>query len=85
MARRARTADLPFIGTLDRGSRDLSKQLAEALRRAIRRRDLQGGEVLPSTRALAQALGIGRGTVVEAFEQGSNRKTLSVPVSRVRS
>ena len=69
MARHARTAALPFIGTLDRGSRDLSKQLAEALRRAIRKSDLRGGEVLPSTRALAQALGIARGTVVEAFEQ----------------
>jgi GntR family transcriptional regulator/MocR family aminotransferase len=69
MARHARTADLPFIGTLDRGSRDLSKQLAEAFRQAIGKGDLRGGEVLPSTRAVAQALGIGRGTVVEAFEQ----------------
>lgn len=69
MARHARTADLPFIGTLSRDSRDLSKQLAEMLRRAIRKGDLRGGEVLPSTRALAQAPGIARGTVVEAFEQ----------------
>lgn len=69
MARQAQTATLPFIGALDRASRDLSKQLAQALRVAIRKGDLHGGEMLPSTRALAQALGVARGTVVEAFEQ----------------
>ena len=69
MARHAHTASLPFIGTLDRTSRDLGRQLAQALRVAIRNGDLRGGEPLPSTRALAAALGVARGTVVEAFEQ----------------
>lgn len=69
MARHAVTANLPFIGALDRTSRDLGRQLAAALRAAIRDGDLPGGAVLPSTRALAQALGVARGTVVEAFEQ----------------
>lgn len=69
MARHARTANLPFMGPLDRTSRDLGRQLAQALRVAIRKGDLRAGEPLPSTRALAQALGIARGTVVEAFEQ----------------
>lgn len=69
MARHPRTASLPFIGTLDRTSRDLGRQLAQALRVAIRKGDLLGGEPLPSTRALAEALGVARGTVVEAFEQ----------------
>ena len=69
MARHARAANLPFIGTLDRASRGLGRQLAQALRVAIRKGDLRDGEALPSTRALAQALGLGRGTVVEAFEQ----------------
>ena len=69
MARHAHTASLPFIGTLDRTSRDLGRQLAQALRVAIRNGDLRGGEPLPSTRALAEALGVARGTVVEAFEQ----------------
>lgn len=69
MARYAVIASLPFLGSLDRTSRDLGKQLAEALRVAIRQGDLRGGEALPSTRALAKALGVARGTVVEAFAQ----------------
>lgn len=69
MARHAGTGSLPFIGILDRASRDLGKQIAQSLRVAIRNGDLRGGEVLPSTRALAQTLGVGRGTVVDAFEQ----------------
>jgi len=69
MARHAVIASLPFVGALDRASRDLGKQLAQALRLAIRNGDLGGGDALPSTRALATALGVSRGTVVEAFEQ----------------
>ena len=69
MARHAVIASLPFVGALDRSSRDLGKQLAQALRAAIRKGDLGGGDALPSTRALATALGVSRGTVVEAFEQ----------------
>jgi len=69
MARHAVIASLPFVEALDRSSRDLGKQLAQALRAAIRKGDLGGGDALPSTRALATALGVSRGTVVEAFEQ----------------
>jgi GntR family transcriptional regulator/MocR family aminotransferase len=69
MARYAVIASLPFVGALDRRSRDLGKQLAQALRVAIRHGDLNGGDALPSTRALAKALGVARGTVVEAFAQ----------------
>jgi GntR family transcriptional regulator/MocR family aminotransferase len=43
--------------------------LAQALREAIRRGDLKPGELLPSTRLLAQSLQVARGTVIEAFEQ----------------
>ncbi len=100
MTRPARTHGLPFLGPLDRASRDLGRQLAQSLRAAIQRGDLRPGEALPSTRALATALGVARGTVVEAFEQliaegflearprGSTRVTRSAsegrPVSRVR-
>lgn len=69
MARHAVLASLPFVGPLDRTSRDLGRQLAQALRVAIRQGDLRGGDALPSTRALALALGVSRGTVVEAFAQ----------------
>ncbi|WP_343586536.1 PLP-dependent aminotransferase family protein [Herbaspirillum sp.] len=69
MARKARAIDLPALGTLDRTAGALGRQLAQGLREAIRRGDLQPGEPLPSTRQLAQALQVARGTVVEAFEQ----------------
>ena len=69
MPRQAKSVSLPFIGALDRAAGDLSQQLAHALRVAIRRGDLREGELLPSTRVLARALRVARGTVVEAFEQ----------------
>ncbi|WP_436408199.1 PLP-dependent aminotransferase family protein [Burkholderia gladioli] len=47
----------------------MSRQLAQALRDAIRRGGLLPGEPLPATRQLAAALGLARGTVIEAFEQ----------------
>ncbi|MGT2512210.1 GntR family transcriptional regulator [Cupriavidus basilensis] len=39
------------------------------MRDAVARGELKPGEPLPSTRALAEALGVSRGTVVEAFDQ----------------
>ena len=69
MARKARAIDIPALGMLDRAAGALGRQLAQALREAIRRGDLQPGEPLPSTRQLAQTLQVARGTVVEAFEQ----------------
>jgi GntR family transcriptional regulator/MocR family aminotransferase len=69
MARRAKAIDLPAIGELDRAAGHLGRQLAQALREAIRRGDLKPGELLPSTRLLAQSLQVARGTVIEAFEQ----------------
>jgi GntR family transcriptional regulator/MocR family aminotransferase len=61
--------DVPSIGSLDRTADRPGRQLARALRDAVRRGDLKPGEVLPSTRTLAAPLKIARGTVVEAFEQ----------------
>ncbi|MBN6033839.1 PLP-dependent aminotransferase family protein [Amycolatopsis sp. 195334CR] len=43
--------------------------LAEAIRRAIRSGRLETGTALPSTRALAEDLGVARGTVTKAYAQ----------------
>ncbi len=53
-----RSADVP-----------IGHQLQEALRRAIRSGRLRSGERLPSTRQLADQLGVSRGLVVSAYEQ----------------
>lgn len=47
----------------------LGHQVQEALRRAIRSGTLRSGERLPSTRQLADHLGVSRGVVVSAYEQ----------------
>jgi len=55
---------------IDRASRDpLHRQLADALRRAIRGGDLPPGAALPSTRGLAKALGVSRNTAITAYEE----------------
>ena len=69
MARTARNADIPSLGALDRAAGDLSRQLAQALREAVRRGDVHPGDALPSTRLLATSLQVARGTVVDAYAQ----------------
>lgn len=69
MARTPGIVNLPSIAALDRTRGQLARQLAHALREAVRRGDLRPGERLPSTRLLAQSLRLSRGTVIEAFEQ----------------
>ena len=55
---------------LDRGAREpLSLQLERTLRNAIRRGALRPETPLPSTRALAEELGVSRGLVVAAYAQ----------------
>lgn len=53
-----RSADVP-----------LGQQVQEALRTSIRAGRLRSGERLPSTRQLAEQLGLSRGLVVSAYEQ----------------
>ncbi|MBA5760624.1 GntR family transcriptional regulator, partial [Escherichia coli] len=65
----ARTVEIPSLGTLDRAAGDLSRQLAQALRDAVRRGDVRPGDTLPSTRLLATSLQVARGTVVDAYAQ----------------
>lgn len=69
MPRRPQAVELPPIGGLDRSSGLLGRQLTHALREAIRAGNLKPGDLLPSTRRLAEALEIARGTVLEAYEQ----------------
>src|SRR3954469_16235397 len=54
---------------LDRTGIPLALQIQEQLRVAIREGRLLAGERLPSTRRLADHLGVSRGTVVEVYEQ----------------
>jgi GntR family transcriptional regulator/MocR family aminotransferase len=69
MPRRQLLVEIPALGTIDRSQGGVGRQLAEALRKAISRGELAAGERLPSTRALAESLGLSRGTVNEAYEQ----------------
>ncbi|UUZ69446.1 PLP-dependent aminotransferase family protein [Polaromonas sp. P2-4] len=69
MPRRPQAVDLPSISGLDRTSGHLGRQLTHALREAIRTGNLKPGDLLPSSRQLADALDIARGTVLEAYEQ----------------
>jgi GntR family transcriptional regulator/MocR family aminotransferase len=59
--------DLSLV--LDRGAGPLGIQIQDQLRAAIRDRRLGAGERLPSTRRLAELLGVSRGTVVDVYEQ----------------
>ncbi|GGK99752.1 MocR-like pyridoxine biosynthesis transcription factor PdxR [Deinococcus radiotolerans] len=54
--------------TLDREAGGLTRQLAGQLRAAVRSGVLTPGQRMPSTRALADALDVGRGVVFEAFD-----------------
>jgi GntR family transcriptional regulator / MocR family aminotransferase len=69
MARTARVAEMPSFGALDRPAGNLSRQLAEAIREAVRKGDIRAGDVLPSSRSLSASLQVARGTVIEAYEQ----------------
>jgi GntR family transcriptional regulator/MocR family aminotransferase len=58
-----------LLVTLDRGAGPLGIQVQDQLRAAIRDGQLGAGERLPSTRRLAELLGVSRGTVVDVYEQ----------------
>ena len=71
MARSRTSSDVELLVELDRDERRAAPPAARA--RAPRARSATGGSrratVLPSTRALADQLGVSRGMVVEAYEQ----------------
>jgi GntR family transcriptional regulator / MocR family aminotransferase len=60
---------LPALAIDRAAAKPLYRQLCDAFRQAIAERRLRGGQRLPSTRALAAALGISRIPVLNAFEQ----------------
>lgn len=55
--------------TLDRSAGPMRIQIQDQLRAAIREKRVGAGERLPSTRRLAELLGVSRGTVVDVYEQ----------------
>lgn len=67
MARPSRSVDLPLDPSL--GAGPLPTRLATQIRALVADGTLRAGESLPSTRALAERLGVARGSVVAAFEQ----------------
>lgn len=69
MPRRQPVIDLPALSVIDRSEGAIGRQLTDTLRNAISRGEMTAGERLPSTRALAQALGVSRGTITEAYAQ----------------
>jgi GntR family transcriptional regulator / MocR family aminotransferase len=81
-----------LLVVLDRGAGPLGIQIQDQLRAAIRDRRLGAGERLPSTRHLAELLGVSRGTVVKVYEQllaegyvesavGSGTRVAAMPVA----
>ena len=69
MARIAKVIDLPSIVKLNKAQGQIGSQLIQILREAVQQGDLQAGDPLPSSRELAQTLGIARGTIIEVYDQ----------------
>ncbi|MEM9994219.1 MAG: winged helix-turn-helix domain-containing protein, partial [Acinetobacter pittii] len=69
MARMAKVVELPSIAKINKSQGKISAQLTQALREAVQSGDLQPGDPLPSSRELAQTLGVARGTIIEAYDQ----------------
>lgn len=69
VSRRQLLIEIPALGRIDRRQAGIGRQLADALRSAISGGELAAGERLPSSRILAESLGVARGTVTEAYEQ----------------
>jgi GntR family transcriptional regulator/MocR family aminotransferase len=66
----SRRSPSPVSVALDRSAGEpLPRQLASGIRSAVQRGALGPGERLPSTRALAEDLGVARGVVSDAFDQ----------------
>ncbi len=64
-----RRAPLPNLALDRTAPATLHRQLVDGLRRAIHGGDLATGAILPSSRALAETLGVSRNTVVTAYDE----------------
>ena len=65
----AHGAATPLIAVDRRGEKPLHRQIYDAFRAMILERRLQSGQQIPSTRALADELGISRIPVLDAYAQ----------------
>jgi GntR family transcriptional regulator/MocR family aminotransferase len=62
-------AALPMISIQRKGEKPLHRQIYDSIRVMVLERRLQAGQQIPSTRALAQELGISRIPVLDAYAQ----------------
>jgi len=69
MRRKPRGAVLPMIAVQRKGEKPLHRQIYDAFRAMILERRLQPGQQIPSTRSLADELGISRIPVLGAYAQ----------------
>lgn len=69
MPRKPKIIEIPALGAIHFSKGNIARQLAQALRDAIAKKELQSGSPLPSTRAMAESLKISRGTVSEVYDQ----------------
>src|ERR1700683_1553963 len=69
MRKKPHGAAAPMIAVHRKGEKPLHRQIYDALRAMILERRLQAGQQIPSTRALADELGISRIPVLDAYAQ----------------
>jgi GntR family transcriptional regulator/MocR family aminotransferase len=69
MKKKPHGAAVPLIAVDRKGEKPLHRQIYDALRAMILERRLQAGQQIPSTRALADQLGISRIPVLDAYAQ----------------
>jgi GntR family transcriptional regulator/MocR family aminotransferase len=69
MRKNSHGAALPMIAIDREGERPLHRQIYDSIRVMILERRLQAGQQIPSTRALAEQLGVSRIPVLDAYEQ----------------
>jgi GntR family transcriptional regulator/MocR family aminotransferase len=69
MKKKPHGAAAPLIAVDRRGEKPLHRQIYDAFRAMILERRLQAGQQIPSTRALADELGISRIPVLDAYSQ----------------
>lgn len=68
MKRRLNPPPMPYLKTKPQSACPLYRQVYDQLRQAILEQKLPPGARIPSTRALARALGVSRNTVLIAYE-----------------
>ena len=78
--KRAAKIIVPFIGVERPAGETLDKRIQAALRCIISYGRVAGGTRLPSSRMLAQALGVSRNTILSAYEELASKGWLEARV-----